>query len=200
VREQAVQYGEDRLSMGIPREKKYAMETRRSTPVPPERSRLRLPDDLGKSKETAHILRNSIVQGVYMKRNVVFCLKMPLFFLFTIIIELCIFRDQARVFPLSTLAPALAYLLFILFFRNMAVPIVCGVHKTVLRKLIQAVIIPVLLAFAAFMAGNVWGTHIVPGNATETIETVISVMVIIIVGGAGEEIGWNYYLRQKTAA
>jgi hypothetical protein len=81
-----------------------------------------------------------------MKRNLVFCLQMVLFFLFSIGIKFCIFHDQARVFPLSTLAPVLAYLLFILFFRKMAVPIVLDVNKTMLFKLIQAIIIPVLLA------------------------------------------------------
>jgi hypothetical protein len=81
---------------------------------------------------------------------------MVLFFFFTIVIEFCIFHDQARVFPLSTLAPALAYLLFILFFREMAVPIVLDVNKIVLFKLIQAIIIPVLLAFVAFIAGNLF--------------------------------------------
>jgi membrane protease YdiL (CAAX protease family) len=120
---------------------------------------------------------------------------MALFFLFTISIEFCIFRDQAGVFPLSTLAPALAYLLFILFFRKMTVPIVLNINKTVLLKLIQAIIIPVLLAFAAFIVGNIFGMNIVLGNAAETIGSIISVMLIIIVGGVGEEIGWRSFLQ-----
>jgi membrane protease YdiL (CAAX protease family) len=37
--------------------------------------------------------------------------------------------------------------------------------------------------------------NIVLGNAVETIGSVISVMLIIIVGGAGEEIGWRSFLQ-----
>jgi membrane protease YdiL (CAAX protease family) len=120
---------------------------------------------------------------------------MVLFFLFTIGIEFCIFHDVASVFPLSPLAPGLAYLLFILFFRKMTVPIVLDVNKTVLFKLIQAMIIPVLLAFVAFIAGNLLGMNIVLDSAAEIIGSVISVMLIIIVGGVGEEIGWRSFLK-----
>jgi membrane protease YdiL (CAAX protease family) len=102
---------------------------------------------------------------------------------------------MARVFPLSPLAPGLAYLLFILFFRKMAVPIVLDVNKTVLFKLIQALVIPILLAFVAFIAGNLFGMNIVLGNAAEVVRSVIPLMLIIIVGGAGEEIGWRSFLQ-----
>jgi membrane protease YdiL (CAAX protease family) len=120
---------------------------------------------------------------------------MVLFFLFTIGIEICIFTDQARVFPLSTLAPGLAYLLFILFFRKMTVPIVLDVNKTVLFKLIQALIIPVLVAFTVFIAGNLFGMNIAMGNAAETIGSLLPIILIIIVGGVGEEIGWRSFLK-----
>jgi membrane protease YdiL (CAAX protease family) len=120
---------------------------------------------------------------------------MILFFGFTIGIELCIFRDLAGIFPQGTFAPALAYLLFILFFRKMAVPIVLDVNKTVLIKLIQAVIIPVLIAFLAFMAGNLFGMNIVLDNAAQIGGSLIPLILIIVVGGIGEEIGWRSFLK-----
>jgi membrane protease YdiL (CAAX protease family) len=77
----------------------------------------------------------------------------------------------------------------------MAVPIVLDVNKIELFKLIQAIIIPVLLAFIAYIAGNLFGMNIAPGNTAETTRTIISVMLIIIVGGVGEEIGWRIFLQ-----
>lgn len=120
---------------------------------------------------------------------------MILFFAFAIGIELCIFRDRAGIFPLGTFAPTLAYLLFILFFRKMAVPIVFDVNKTVLIKLIQAIIIPVLIIFLAFIAGNIFGMNIVLDNAVQIGGSLIPLILIIIVGGIGEEIGWRSFLK-----
>jgi membrane protease YdiL (CAAX protease family) len=120
---------------------------------------------------------------------------MILFFGFTIGIELCIFRDLAGIFPQGTFAPTLAYLLFILFFRKMAVPIVLDINKTVLTKLVQAVIIPVVIAFLAFIAGNVFGMNIVLDNVAQIGGSLMPVILIIIVGGIGEEIGWRSFLK-----
>jgi membrane protease YdiL (CAAX protease family) len=78
----------------------------------------------------------------------------------------------------------------------MAVPIILDVNKTVLLKLIQAIIIPALLAFVAFIAGNLFGMDAVPDNDAETIAAPIhSIMLIVIVGGIGEEIGWRSFLQ-----
>jgi membrane protease YdiL (CAAX protease family) len=77
----------------------------------------------------------------------------------------------------------------------MTVPIILDVNKTILFKLIQAIIIPLLLAFVAFIAGKLVRMNIVLGNAAETIESVLSVMLIIIVGSVGEEIGWRSFLK-----
>jgi membrane protease YdiL (CAAX protease family) len=100
-----------------------------------------------------------------------------------------------RIFPLGALAPTLAYLLFILFFRKMAVPIVLDINKTILIKLVQGLIIPVLIAFAAFIAGNLFGMNIVLDNAAQTGGSLMPVILIIIVGGIGEEIGWRSFLQ-----
>jgi membrane protease YdiL (CAAX protease family) len=77
----------------------------------------------------------------------------------------------------------------------MAVSIVLDVNKTVLFKLIQAMVIPVLLAFAAFIAGNLLGINIVPDNAKSIAASVPPIMLIVIVGGVGEEIGWRSFLQ-----
>jgi membrane protease YdiL (CAAX protease family) len=55
--------------------------------------------------------------------------------------------------------------------------------------------LPLLLAFAAFIAGNLCGMDIVLGNAAEAIGSVLPVMLLIIVGGIGEEIGWRSFLK-----
>jgi membrane protease YdiL (CAAX protease family) len=78
----------------------------------------------------------------------------------------------------------------------MAVPIVLDVNKTVLFKLIQAIVIPVLLMFAAFIAGNLFGMNGGPDTEAEkTAAPVLSIMLIVIVGGIGEEIGWRSFLQ-----
>jgi membrane protease YdiL (CAAX protease family) len=77
----------------------------------------------------------------------------------------------------------------------MAVPIVLDVNKTVLIKLMQAVIIPVLIAFAAFITGNLFGMNIILDNAAQIGNSLMPIILIIIVGGIGEEIGWRSFLK-----
>ncbi|MDR0603516.1 MAG: CPBP family intramembrane metalloprotease [Bacteroidales bacterium] len=77
----------------------------------------------------------------------------------------------------------------------MAVPIVFDVDKTVLIKFIQALIVPVLMAFVAFMAGNLFGMNIELDNAAQIGGSLIPLILIIIVGGIGEEIGWRSFLK-----
>jgi membrane protease YdiL (CAAX protease family) len=77
----------------------------------------------------------------------------------------------------------------------MAVPIVLDVNKTILIKLVQAIIIPVLIAFVAFTIGNLFGMNIVLDNAVQIGSSLMPMILIIIVGGIGEEIGWRSFLK-----
>jgi membrane protease YdiL (CAAX protease family) len=77
----------------------------------------------------------------------------------------------------------------------MAVPIVFDVNKTILIKLVQAIIIPVLIAFVAFTIGNLFGMNIVLDNAIQIGRSLMPMILIIIVGGIGEEIGWRSFLK-----
>jgi membrane protease YdiL (CAAX protease family) len=94
---------------------------------------------------------------------------------------------------LPQLAPALAYLVTILIFRDLYRPLVIGINKTVLAKAAIALIFPLALFFAAYCIGKLLGCDI---KVQSDISLTINIGLIgIIVGGITEEIGWRSFFQ-----
>jgi membrane protease YdiL (CAAX protease family) len=123
-----------------------------------------------------------------------------IFALFAIIFEFLIMRLPSgyiwTVIPLTQLAPALAYLLFIFVFKNMFVPIKVNVNRKIIGKSVLAIVVPVLLGGAVYIIGNMFK---IDNNLNENIRNFLpnggALLLYLIIGSIGEEIGWRGFLK-----
>jgi membrane protease YdiL (CAAX protease family) len=94
---------------------------------------------------------------------------------------------------LPQLAPAVGFIAVSLIFADVAFSVNIGFNKTVAIKTLIAFIAPVLLFGISFLAGRQAGLNV---KLTEQLQSVVPVMIIgIVVGAVGEEIGWRTFLQ-----
>jgi uncharacterized protein len=116
-------------------------------------------------------------------------------FFFTIIMGAVqsIANIDVKYIVLPQLAPTLSYLITILLFKNMFKPIIINFNKTILARVLLAVIVPILLFTITYFIGKLLGTDV---KIKPDLFPVVFVMLIgIIIGGIGEEIGWRSFLQ-----
>jgi uncharacterized protein len=125
--------------------------------------------------------------------------KLILFVLFTFFFTIIMGAVQSianidvKYIVLPQLAPGLSYLITILLFRNMFKPIIINFNKTILARALLAIIVPILLFTITYFIGKLLGTNV---KIKPDLFPVVFVMLIgIIVGGVGEEIGWRSFFQ-----
>jgi membrane protease YdiL (CAAX protease family) len=136
----------------------------------------------------------------YLNGKLIFWLQIILFGVFAVLFEILVMNVPIRIgrgiIPYTQLAPALAYLLFILIFRKMFVPIIITVEKRTILKSFWAILIPVILAGAAYVAAKVGGIAVgIIGQSLPFITPVV--IVSLLVGSITEEIGWRSFYKQR---
>jgi uncharacterized protein len=125
--------------------------------------------------------------------------KLILFVLFTFFFTIIMGAVQsianidAKYIVLPQMAPTLSYLITVLLFKNMFKPIIINFNKTILARALLAIIVPILLFTITYFIGKLLGTDV---KIKPDLFPVVFVMLIgIIVGGIGEEIGWRSFLQ-----
>lgn len=94
---------------------------------------------------------------------------------------------------LPQLAPAIAFFILILFFKDLKVPIKFEFNKGISLKLCIALVLPLLLMTIAFYTGKQLGLK---PQLTHNLKPLFSFMFIgILIGALGEEIGWRGFLQ-----
>ncbi len=125
--------------------------------------------------------------------------KILLYLLITIIVTALLATIQEMInldfekIVLPQLAPAIGFLVIIIFIRELQIPIGFDFNKGILAKSIFVLGLPFLLVSIAFIIGQFIGLEI---KMTEDLSPLLTVMLIgIIVGSVGEEIGWRSFLQ-----
>ena len=125
--------------------------------------------------------------------------KLILFVVFTLIFTIIMGAIQgianidAKYIVLPQLAPALSYLVTVLLFKKLFRPIIINFNKTIFVRALLAMVIPLLLFILTYFIGKLLGTDI---KIKPNLFPIIFVMLLgIILGGIGEEIGWRSFLQ-----
>ena len=135
-----------------------------------------------------------------MNKKVSFYLKMFLFLIIAILLDIPIVYYLipnvpdilTEIIPFRQFTPALAYLLFILIFKNDYIPIVIKPNKYFLKKFLLGILIPIIaLGTITIGAFIIWRT----GGIFRNLSNITPILIInIIIGTLGEEIGWRSFL------
>jgi membrane protease YdiL (CAAX protease family) len=94
---------------------------------------------------------------------------------------------------LPQFAPALAFLVVILLFKDLYKPIVININKIVLVKIFIAIIIPIALFSFTYYIGRLIGIDV--KIRPNLFFTLITCLFGLIIGSIGEEIGWRSFLQ-----
>jgi membrane protease YdiL (CAAX protease family) len=98
---------------------------------------------------------------------------------------------------LPQLAPAIGFLIFSLMFKSLRIQVVFDLNKDIAVKSLLALGLPFLLITIAYFIGKLNGLEI---KITNDLTPLISIMIIgIILGSIGEEIGWRVSIRGSTS-
>jgi membrane protease YdiL (CAAX protease family) len=130
-----------------------------------------------------------------MNPKMLFCLKISLFIIFALVFEELILYNKLIVITSIQFAPLLAYILLILFFRNMYIPIVVDFNKQIIVKIILAIIIPALIMGLSYLVIKIIGINIVFINISENWLLIYPMLLAQLLGAIGEEIGWRSFLQ-----
>jgi len=135
-----------------------------------------------------------------MNKQISFYFKMFLFLLISILLDIPLVYFLmpnipdilTEIIPFRQFTPALAYLIIILIFKDIYIPIVIKPNKYFIKKLLIGILIP------AIVIGSITiGTHIIDRSWSiiRNPLNVTPILVInIILGTLGEEIGWRSFL------
>jgi membrane protease YdiL (CAAX protease family) len=97
------------------------------------------------------------------------------------------------IITLPQFAPTMAYILIIIFFKNLYRPITFKINKIVLVKSFIAIIFPLALFTLAFYIGKLMGMDV---NIGSNLFSVITIGILgIIIGSVTEEIGWRSFFQ-----
>jgi len=125
--------------------------------------------------------------------------KIILYVLITVVFTglLAVFQQKIHLkfekIVLPQLAPAIGTLIIILLFCDLKIPITFGVNKLIAVKSVLALGIPFILFTLSFFAGKQLGIKV---KLTDDWADLIPVMIVgIVIGSVGEEIGWRSFLQ-----
>jgi len=125
--------------------------------------------------------------------------KIILYVLITVVFTglLAVFQQKIHLkfekIVLPQLAPAIGTLIIILLFCDLKIPITFGVNKLIAVKSVLALGIPFILFTLSFFAGKQLGIKV---KLTDDWADLILVMIVgIVIGSVGEEIGWRSFLQ-----
>lgn len=125
--------------------------------------------------------------------------KIILYVLITVVFTglLAVFQQKIHLkfekIVLPQLAPAIGTLIIILLFCDLKIPITFGVNKLIAVKSVLALGIPFILFTLSFFAGEQLGIKV---KLTDDWADLILVMIVgIVIGSVGEEIGWRSFLQ-----
>jgi membrane protease YdiL (CAAX protease family) len=118
-----------------------------------------------------------------------------LIFVFTII--LAVIQQMANIdfekITLPQLGPVLAYLATILLFKNLFIPLKMNFNRIIIFKAFLVIIVPLILFALTYYIGSLLSINVQIGN---NLPSIIPVMLLgIIIGGIGEEIGWRGFFQ-----
>ena len=130
-----------------------------------------------------------------MSQRIFFCLKICLFIALAIIIEELILYNKLMVITSIQFAPLLAYILLILFFRNMSVPIIIDFNKVIVVKIFFAIIISALIMVFSYLSIKIIGIKIVFNSVDNNWLLLYPMLLAQLLGSIGEEIGWRSFLQ-----
>jgi membrane protease YdiL (CAAX protease family) len=126
-------------------------------------------------------------------------LRTGIFILLTLIITslLAVLQQKSNLdfekisFP--QLAPAFAFLVVVLIFKNLPFSVNFSFNKEIAGKMLIAFVIPLLLFCISFFIGKQAGLNV---KITENLQSILPLMLIgILIGAIGEEIGWRGFLQ-----
>ena len=125
--------------------------------------------------------------------------KIILYVLITVVFTglLAVFQQKIHLkfekIVLPQLAPAIGTLIIILLFCDLKIPITFGVNKLIAVKSVLALGIPFILFTLSFFAGKQLGIKV---KLTDHWADLIPVLIVgIVIGSVGEEIGWRSFLQ-----
>lgn len=125
--------------------------------------------------------------------------KIGFFVLITLIITGLLATLQQKInldfekIVLPQLAPAIGFLIMILLFKNLRIPIGFDFNKIIALKSLLAIGLPFILIWISFMIGKLIGLE---NKITNDLTPLISIMLIgILFGSIGEELGWRSFLQ-----
>ncbi|MDR2041964.1 MAG: CPBP family intramembrane metalloprotease [Tannerella sp.] len=126
-------------------------------------------------------------------------LKTGIFILFTLIITISLAVLQQKInldfekITLPQLAPAIAFLLTVLIFKDLPFSVNFHFNKPVVIKTLIAFVTPLLLFGISFFAGKQAGLNV---KMTENLQSLLPIMLSgILIGAIAEEIGWRGFLQ-----
>jgi membrane protease YdiL (CAAX protease family) len=126
-------------------------------------------------------------------------LKTGIFILITLIITLLLAVLQQKInldfekITLPQLAPAFAFLVIALIFKDLIFSANFNFNKAIAIKALIAFVVPLLLFGISFFIGKQAGLNV---KITENLQSLLPIMIIgILVGAVGEEIGWRGFLQ-----
>jgi membrane protease YdiL (CAAX protease family) len=94
---------------------------------------------------------------------------------------------------LPQIGPALAFFTIIILFRNLFIPIKININKIILLRILFSIIIPLALFTITYYIGKLMAIDM---QINRNIFSTIHVMILgIIIGGIGEEIGWRSFFQ-----
>jgi membrane protease YdiL (CAAX protease family) len=122
-------------------------------------------------------------------------LKLGLFILFAVFFEILILNNILIVITSIQFAPLMAYILFIVFFRNNSVSIIVDLNKQIIYKSLLAIIIPALLIGVSYLIIKITGIVVSLNNINQNWSTIYPMILAQLLGSIGEEIGWRSFLQ-----
>ncbi len=126
-------------------------------------------------------------------------LKIVLFILVTFIVTALLATFQQKInldfnkIILPQLAPTIGFLILILLYKDLRVPIVFHFDKMIAFKSLVALLLPFFLIFISFLIGKLAGVEIAKND---NLSSLFPIMIIgMIIGSLGEELGWRSFLQ-----
>lgn len=93
---------------------------------------------------------------------------------------------------LPQLAPMIGFLMMILLYKDLRVPIGYYFNKIIAFKSLLVLVFPFFLIFVSFFIGKLAGLEI---ERTDNFSLLFSIIIGMLIGSIGEELGWRSFLQ-----
>ncbi len=94
---------------------------------------------------------------------------------------------------LPQLSPAIAFLLVIIFIKDVRHSINVNFNSIIALKSLLALILPIFLASIIFIISNFFGIE--PKLSSDSLPSIAIALVTVLIGALGEETGWRGFLQ-----